>query len=125
MYAVYKELYLLHDAFQTMNVMLVTQLCHNYIMSKQVSYRGLDKITICCETEKQLTNIVKHSRLAGVLTSPTITPKGKTLDDDVSVIEAEKSETTSAAMMLFSNGYVVLMDTSNMMDNTLQVTIQP
>ena len=33
--------------------------------------------------------------------------------------------TTSTAMMLFNNGYVIIMDTSSMMDNTLQVTIQP
>ena len=39
--------------------------------------------------------------------------------------ETERSETTSAAMMLFNNGYVVMMDTSSMMDNTLEVTIQP
>ena len=104
-----------------MNIMLVT---YNYTMSKQASYRGLDIITIC-ETEKQLTNSMKQSGLAGALTSPTITLKGKTLDDDVSVIEAERSETTSTAMMLFNNGYVVMMDTSNMMDNTVQVTIQP
>ena len=85
----------------------------------------MDTITICCETEKQLTNSVKHSGLARALTSPTITLNGKTLDDDVSVIEAERSETTSAAMMLFNNGYVVMMDTSNVMDNTVQVTMQP
>ena len=47
------------------------------------------------------------------------------------VIEAMNSErcseldTTSTAMMLFNNGYVVtIMDTSSMMDNTLQVTIK-
>ena len=32
---------------------------------------------------------------------------------------------TSAAMILFNNGYVVIMDSSSMMDNTLQVTTQP
>ena len=34
-------------------------------------------------------------------------------------------DATFAAMMLFNNGYVVMMDISSMMDNTLQVTIQP
>ena len=34
-------------------------------------------------------------------------------------------DTTSTAMMLFNNGYVVMMDTSSTMDNTLQVIIQP
>ena len=67
---------------------------------------------------------MKHSKLAGTLTSHTKTLHDKILNDDVSVIEAERSETTSAAMMLFNNGYDVMMDTSSMMDNTLQVTIQ-
>ena len=87
--------------------------------------KDLDEITVCCETEEQVANSVKQSELAGTLTSPTITLKDKILDDDVSVIEAERSETTSTAMMLFNNGYDVMMDTSSMMDNTLQVTIQP
>ena len=39
--------------------------------------------------------------------------------------QCSEFDTTSAAMMLFNNGYVVMMDTSSMMDNTLQVTIQP
>ena len=40
--------------------------------------------------------------------------------------QCSELNTTSAAMMLFNNGYVVMMDTSSMMmDNTLQVTIQP
>ena len=54
----------------------------------------------------------------------TIILKDKILDDDVSVIKAERSEVTSTAMVLFNNGYVVMMDTRSMMDNTLQVTIQ-
>ena len=37
--------------------------------------------------------------------------------------ECSEFDTTSAAMMLFNNGYAVMMDTS-MMDNTIQVTIQ-
>ena len=79
----------------------------------------------CCEKEQTI-NSKEHSELAGTLTSSTITLKDKILDDDVSVIEAERSDTTSTAMMLFNNGYVVIiMDTSSMMDNTLQVTIQP
>ena len=55
--------------------------------------RDLDEITVCCETEKQITNSVEHSELAGTLTSPTISLKDKMLDD-VSVIEAETLETT-------------------------------
>ena len=39
--------------------------------------------------------------------------------------ECNALDTTSAAMMLFNNGYVAMMDTSMMMDNSLQVTIQP
>ena len=39
--------------------------------------------------------------------------------------ESSELDTASAAMMLFSNGYVVMIDTSSMMDNTIQVTIQP
>ena len=40
--------------------------------------------------------------------------------------QCSELDTTSAAMMLFNNGYVVtIMDTSSMMDNPLQVTIQP
>ena len=84
----------------------------------------LDEITVCCETEEHVANSVEHSKLAGTLTTLTITLHDKILNDDVSVIEAERSETTSAAMMLFNNGYDVMMDTSSMMDNTLQVTIQ-
>ena len=88
--------------------------------------RDLDEITIYYETEEQFTNSEEHSELAGLLTTPTITLKDKIFDDDVSVIEAERSETTSAAMMVFNNGYIVMMDTtSSMMNNTLQVTIQP
>ena len=34
-------------------------------------------------------------------------------------------DATPAAMMLLNSGYDVMMDTSSMMDNTLQVTIQP
>ena len=78
-----------------------------------------------CEKEQTI-NSVEHSELVGTLTSPTITLKDKILDDDVSVIEAEGSEDTSTAMMVFNNGYVVIiMDTSSMMDNALQLTIQP
>ena len=39
--------------------------------------------------------------------------------------ECSELDTTYGAMMLFNNGYVVMMDTSSMMDSTLQVTIQP
>ena len=39
-------------------------------------------------------------------------------------VECSKFDPTSAAM-IFNNGYVVIMDTDSMMDNTLQVTIQP
>ena len=40
--------------------------------------------------------------------------------------QCSELDTTSTAMMLFNNGYdVIIMDTSSMMDNTLQVTIQP
>ena len=40
--------------------------------------------------------------------------------------QCSEFDTTSTAIMLFNNGYVVIiMDTSSMMDNTLQVTIQP
>ena len=87
--------------------------------------RDLDEIIVYYETAEQGAISVEHSKLAGTLASHTITLKDKMLDDDVSVIEAERSETTSAAMMLFNNGYVVMMDTWSMMDNTLQVTIQP
>ena len=38
--------------------------------------------------------------------------------------QCSELDTTSAAMMLFNNGYAVMMHTS-MMDNTIQVTIQP
>ena len=63
-----------------------------------------------------------YSELAGTLTSHTKTLHDKILNDDnVSVIEAERSETTSTAMMLFNNGYAVMLDTRSMMDNTLQV----
>ena len=44
----------------------------------------------------------------------------------VSCEQCSELDTTSTAMMLFNNGYaVIIMDTSNMIDNTLQVTIQP
>ena len=45
----------------------------------------------------------------------------------LSVIEAERSETTSAAMMWIAIYVVTIMDAKivYMMDNTLQVTIQP
>ena len=39
--------------------------------------------------------------------------------------EYSEFDTISAAMMLFNNGYVVMTDTSSMMDNTIQVKIQP
>ena len=79
----------------------------------------------CCEKEQTI-NSVEHSELVGTLTSPTITLKDKILDDDVSVIEAEGSEDTSTAMMVFNNGCVVtVMDTSSMMDNNFLMTIQP
>ena len=39
--------------------------------------------------------------------------------------ECSELNTTSAVVMLFNNGYIVMMDTSSMMVNTLQVTIQP
>ena len=39
--------------------------------------------------------------------------------------ECSDLDITYTAMMLFNNGYVVMMDTSSMMDNTIQVTIQP
>ena len=40
--------------------------------------------------------------------------------------ECSELDITSAAMILFNNGYVVTtMDTSSMMDNTLQMTMQP
>ena len=38
--------------------------------------------------------------------------------------EYSELDATPAAMILFNNGYVVMMGTSSMMDNTLQVTIQ-
>ena len=39
--------------------------------------------------------------------------------------QCSELDTTSTAMMVFNNGCVVIiMDTSSMMDNTLQVTIQ-
>ena len=94
-------------------------------MLNRLLYKELDEIIVCCEIEEQVAHSVEHSKLAGTLTTPTITLKDKILNDDVSVIEAERSETTSTAMMLFNNGYVVMMYTSSMMDNTLQVTIQP
>ena len=37
--------------------------------------------------------------------------------------ECSDLDITSAAMMVFNNGYVVMMD-NNMMDNTIQVTLQ-
>ena len=39
--------------------------------------------------------------------------------------ECSELDTAYGAMMLFNNGYAVMMDTSSMMDNTIQVTIQP
>ena len=39
--------------------------------------------------------------------------------------EYSELDATPAAMMLFNNGYVVMMGTSSVMDNTIQVTIQP
>ena len=40
--------------------------------------------------------------------------------------QCSELDTTSTAMMLFNNGYVIIiMDTDSMMDNTLQVAIQP
>ena len=40
--------------------------------------------------------------------------------------QCSELHTTSTAMMVFNNGYAfIIMDTSSMMDNTLQVTIQP
>ena len=48
----------------------------------------------CCEIEQTI-NSVECSELAGTVTTPTITLKNKILDDDVSVIEADRSETTS------------------------------
>ena len=64
------------------------------------------------------------SELAGTSTSPTITFKNNRLDD-VSAIEAKKLDTTAAPIMLFNNGHVVtVMETSSIMDNTLQMTIQ-
>ena len=38
--------------------------------------------------------------------------------------ECSDLDITSTAMMVFNNGYVVMMDNS-MMDNTIQVTLQP
>ena len=78
----------------------------------------MDEISVCCETDEQVANSVEHSELAGTLMTLTITLKDKILDDDVSVIKAERSEVTSTAMMLFNNGYVVMMDTRSMMDNS-------
>ena len=47
---------------------------------------------------------------------------GQTMNSE----ECSEFDTTSGTMVLFNNGYVViLMDTSSMMDNTSQVTIQP
>ena len=44
----------------------------------------------------------------------------------ISSEECSELDTTSTAVMVFNNGYVLtIMDTSSMMDNTLQVTIQP
>ena len=48
----------------------------------------------CCEIEQTI-NGVECSELAGTVTTPTITLKNKILDDDVSVIETDRSETTS------------------------------
>ena len=42
---------------------------------------------------------MEHRELAGTFTSHTITLNDNILDDDLSVIEAERSETTPAAMM--------------------------
>ena len=39
--------------------------------------------------------------------------------------QCSEFDTTSTAMMLFNNGYAVMMDTSSIMNNTIQVTIQP
>ena len=39
--------------------------------------------------------------------------------------ECSELDTTSTAMMLFNSGYVVMMHPSSIMDNTLQVIIQP
>ena len=52
---------------------------------------------------------MEHSELAGTLMTLTITLKDKILDDDVSVIKAERSEITSAAMM-FNNGAICCND---------------
>ena len=60
-------------------------------MLNRLLYKDLDEITVCCETEEQVANSVEHSKLAGTLTSLTITLKDKILDDYISVIEAERS----------------------------------
>ena len=39
--------------------------------------------------------------------------------------ECSEFDTTSVAMMLFNNGYVIMMNASSMMNNTSQVKIQP
>ena len=75
--------------------------------------RDFDEIIVYYETEEQVAISVEHSELAGTLASHIITLKDKILDDDVSVIETERSETTSAAMMVFNNGYDVMMDTTS------------
>ena len=80
------------------------------------------------ETEEQVAIRVEHSQLAGTLASHTITLKDKILDDDVAISywSWEIRNYIYTAMMLFNNGYAVMMDTSSMMmDNTLQVIIQP
>ena len=48
----------------------------------------------CCEIEQAI-NSVECSELTGTVTTPTITLKNKILDDDVSVIGTNRSETTS------------------------------
>ena len=75
-----------------------------------MAYKDLDEITVCFETEEQVANRVKHSKLAGTRTSHIITLHDKILNDDVSVIEAERSETTSTAMMLFNNAWICCID---------------
>ena len=44
----------------------------------------------------------------------------------MNIEQCSELDTTSTAMMVFNNGYaVIIMDTDSMMANTLQVTIQP
>ena len=79
--------------------------------------RGLNASIVWCEQEQTL-NSEECSELAGTLTSSTMKLRVVTNGSEV-----RRVETTD--MMLFNNGYgVSILNTSSMMDNTLQMMIQ-